>query len=140
MEEIIARLSTRQPPVEDLTSGLTPAAAGRPWAPAQLGQMNIVTGQGQGQFASSVTGESPSIVSAPDPVDGMGAVLLGNEEVLTYFGNSARSACRGVQADLHRKDPRRTLPSLATSRRWWLGSVTSRILGRPRSKTKDCPF
>jgi hypothetical protein len=50
------------------------------WAPSVA---NCSTPLG---VAASVTDEGLSMISPVAPVDGMGAILLENEEILTFFG------------------------------------------------------
>lgn len=57
------------------------------WASSGPAQDNSVDHQAATGFAPSMIGESS--LSASDPVDGMGAVLLENEELLTFFGTYA---------------------------------------------------
>jgi hypothetical protein len=63
------------------------------WATSVSNQENSVNRQPPGGFAPSMIAESSSMVSPSDPVDGMGAVILENEELLTFFG--AYAICIG---------------------------------------------
>ncbi|KAK5210789.1 hypothetical protein LTR41_003401 [Exophiala xenobiotica] len=59
------------------------------WATSVSNQEISVNHQPPGGFAPSMIAESSSMLSPSDPVDGMGAVILQNEELLTFFGPSS---------------------------------------------------
>lgn len=89
LEELVASsVSGHGQVINDQSEMRPPSVKGR--APS------IVNGTSPLGLAASVTDEASSIISPNAPVDGMGAMLLENEEILTFFGKIAfrlRSFC-----------------------------------------------
>ena len=58
------------------------------WTQPASNRIRLVSEHSQNNIDQSMAGESTSKAAGSQPVDGMGAVLLENEEVLTFFGKA----------------------------------------------------
>ncbi len=85
LEQQIATFSAGPPSVQSLPQE-PPHVPATDWAPIPSNQDNSINSYAADGFAPSMIGDSPTLVSASEPIDGMGAVLLDNEELLTCFG------------------------------------------------------
>ncbi|KIX01347.1 uncharacterized protein Z518_09072 [Rhinocladiella mackenziei CBS 650.93] len=88
LETLVASSTATSASLESLLTVAAPVP-GRGLPRTSVHQISLVNSHEPGGFARSLTGESPNTVAASQPVDGMGAVILENEEILTFFGPSS---------------------------------------------------